>query len=309
MRRPLVLFASVAGIVFLLLTLITLDRRLRDSIGRALPITRVQGPEGASATVFEDTVPNCTGCTLSLEKLGEFGSIDDRILLRGFPIVERDRRGRLYAAVPVLDDHEVVRYGAEGEVIGVTGSYGDGPGQMRIVWDIVSGRGDTLFIAHDATLSAFDSSGGFVSSVRFEPPPVFPAMNRVVAITDSLIVTTEYRSGDPRGHPLHVYGRDGRYLSSIGPPSLDQEFGLSEGTINATFPRIASPDATHGWIWLAGPGYRLEAIDLGGRTRRVIGVRAPIDWSTELFMTLSEYEKQMKAPEDHSPPVPPPFTL
>jgi hypothetical protein len=70
-------------------------------------VTAATAPE-PEIHVFERLSPVCEACAIHMDPLGEFGNLDDEVLLRVLPRVERDGRGRFLAWVPSARDHEMI---------------------------------------------------------------------------------------------------------------------------------------------------------------------------------------------------------
>lgn len=236
----------------------------RDSFASAWTaptVTYVGPPGGPRMTIQEDTVPACGYCELVLEPIGGFGQMNDPVLLRSYPRVDRDSRGRFYATVPAMRDHEIIVYSSSGATLGMVGRYGDGPGEFTTLWDLFVGPGDTLWVGHDAAVTLFDPDGAYARRLSLTPPPRSPELNRIVTPYDGGVLLTEYRRGDISGRPVHQYDREGQYVQGFGPADIGQRHELDRGALMSTFPRVAAWDV-QGTIWLAGPGYRIEGIGL-----------------------------------------------
>jgi hypothetical protein len=248
--------------------------------------------------VHEDTVPGCEACELQLVPLGTFGRLDDSILLRGLPRVERDSRGRFYAWVRGARDHELIVYRPNGEVQGTVGGFGSGPGEFLAIENAVIGRGDTLFVTHEDRVTLFDSAGSVVASMRLDPGadadrnPV--GSRSLVAVSEDGFVFAERRRGEAY-EPLHQYDRSGMYRRQFGPPNLAAELYLSwppDRRPSVGEARAVGTDS--GTLWVVRPegGYHLAEAALDGSEGSVIGVRAPDSWN---FVELSTYPAQFIA--------------
>jgi hypothetical protein len=262
-------------------------------------------PDGTPATVYRDTLPSCRSCEIRLASIGSFGRIDDDVLLRHVPRVERDGLGRFYAAVPRARDHELVLYAPDGNVVRTVGRTGSGPGEFQAVWDLIVGAGDTLFVGHSNRVSAFDSTGAFVRTAILEPAEGLWA-REFVAVDEERFVFTESRRSAAPVSPLQVYDREGSHLRSIGPSGMTAV--VARARRGSAFDHVHGQRITarsqDGSTWLAGDlgGYRLENLDAEGRLRRVIGVEAPAVWNlSPLFMTVDDAIAAL--PREERPPA------
>jgi hypothetical protein len=237
--------------------------------------------ESPLTTFYVDTTPACPLCEIRLTTIGQFGSRHDTILLRGLPVVVIDSRGRFYAAVPGASDHELIAFDSTGSVLGAIGGYGEGPGEFRVIWDLLVGRGDSLYVLHDNRVSVFGPLGELARSVSFDPPIASGAS--FVGIRDGrFLLTEDYRPGgaDSLGLPLHEYDEQGAYVRAFGPRGLMGDYswkhGMGFGKRRATLVR-------DGAVWLKDdPGYWLEKVGERGETLRVIGVNPPARWGMRM---------------------------
>jgi hypothetical protein len=295
-HRPFSLAVGLWSLVTLGMTLACVDTSVRNANG---------GGDAArdSASIrseYRDSMPACQGCTIELRQIAAFGGLTDSILLRAFPRVEVDGRSRIYAYVPLERDPQLVVYSGSGETLRTLGQVGQGPGEFRQVSALLVIRGDTVAVMHDGRVSFFDQSGAFASSVRFDPPLSSPGMGRLISVTDSGFVTTEYRRADTLALPLHAYDRSGHFVRSFGTREVTDDYNRRQAGGVSTFPRLAYADPD-GSYWLVGPGYRLESVMPDGTTRRLIGVHTPPSWNSDLFMSAPEYESHMTARSSASP--------
>lgn len=245
------------------------------------------------STLHGDTVPACGTCAIVLKPVARFGRLEDPVLLRDIPVVERDGSGGYYATVVGHDDHEVIHYGPTGEVVGTIGSYGSGPGEFRTVWDIRLGSGDSLLVVHDNSISLFAPGGKAVHTVAFTPP--ISAFPDIVAFSEGSVVLAEQHLGngpDTLNLPLHEYLRSGAFHRAFGPRGIMGEYmtkhGLMVGKRRAAWAGVT--------FWLMEEvGYRFANVDMDGRILRQIAIRPPREW--QLYMatvtTVSELEDSL----------------
>lgn len=260
-------------------------------------------------TVFRDSRPTCAACEIQLTPVGSFGALEDSILLRNIPIVERDSRGLLYATVRAARDHEVIVFAPGGEILRTIGGPGEGPGEFRTVWDILVGAGDSLLVGHGGTVSVFDPSGRFARSVRLDRASSF--QRHFVRADADRIVLTELRASRSPVQPLQIYDEQGRHLRSVGPPDLRAilhagRSGTDRGSLVSGMRRTGSQADGAVWLVASTGGYRLERVAPDGRVGRTIGVVAPAAWNVEpLLMNLAEAEARLPAPSRRDGPTRP----
>lgn len=223
-----------------------------------------------SVFVTRDTAaePACTDCTIEIDAIASFGSMEDPILLRRFPLLVRDSRGVIYA-VPHNDyDHEIVSYGPDGKQIQAIGGFGDGPGEYKSIDALAVGPADTLLVAHDSDrLTLFTPSGEFARTVRtpyFSGSRVSGTIFRTDAGTFVRAGVTAADSAEPR--PLHVLSEEGVHLKGFGGP----------GIMTGTPARFMVYPGRAGTAWIAEPtNYVIEQLDAQGNRLRILGVASP----------------------------------
>jgi hypothetical protein len=286
------------------------------SDGADLPVTaadsapvQVLSENDPRMTLYTDTLPSCPTCEILLDPIAVLGAMEDPVLLRDFPIVVRDSRGRFHATVRNARDHEVIVYDTDGSVLRTIGRGGDGPGEFRSVADLYIDANDTLYLAHadDGRVSLFDSAGVFQRSFRLDPMPS-PPYNRIVGLWNGgLLLNAEYMEIGPPGpsrmsvssDPLHHFSPDGERVRAFGPDDLLDAYRIEQGHTPGPF-RISALDPDHS-IWLTpgndygGPRYRLERLDAEGELQQVLGVLAPPSWNQRrMAMTREEAEQDQR---------------
>jgi hypothetical protein len=282
------------------------------SDGADLPVTaadsapvQVLSESDPRMTLYTDTLPSCPSCEVHLDPIAVLGHVEDPVLLRDFPIVVRDGRGRFHATVRNARDHEVIVYDTDGSVLRTIGRGGDGPGEFRSVADLYIDANDTLYLAHadDGRVSLFDSAGVFQRSFRLDPMPT-PPYNRIVGLWNGGLLLNAYYSPSRlsvSSDPLHRFSPDGERVRAFGPDDLLDEYSAEQGRRASPF-RISALGSDQS-IWLAlgndygGHRYRFERLDAAGELRQVVGVLAPPSWN-QLRMAMTREEAEQDQRED-----------
>ncbi len=272
-----------------------------DEGGRAFEPSAVRsyietepGPyEGVPVTVFEDTIPACEQCELRLNPVGAFGSIQDSVLLGDTPVmVERDSRGRFYAAVRMSGLHQVILYEPDGRIVRTVGRAGQGPGEFRTPpASLHVDAGDSLWVVDFAGfVNVFDSAGASVRAVGLNP--AFPPAQLVQVNEAGILVSGQVQALDLRSHPLHLFDHGGDHLRSFGPLGLPAAARASSGREEAVPPQAwfqLVGRSKSGGLWVAVvTNYRLERIDDKGEVTRIVAVRGPESWNTRLHLSMQE---------------------
>lgn len=274
-------------------------------------LREVASPSGMqAATVYRDSLGACGTCRIRITAAGALGEIGDSILLMAMPIIERDRRGRLYATAPNFRGQEIILFDSAGTIVRPVGRGGDGPGEYRSVWDMQVGPGDSLFVGHGLTVTVFDSAGQYARSVRRDGI-ASPLGTRFVDIRRDTLVLSELKISDSPIEPLQYYDRDGRHLRSSGPPDLravhfaSMSPGARPALANGMRKTAVEPDGSI-WVVAATGGYRLDRVTREGRVDRTIGVVPPASWNVEpLLMSLADAQVLLPPPRRAGVPARP----
>jgi hypothetical protein len=258
-------------------------------------VTAATAPE-PEIHVFERLSPVCEACAIHMDPLGEFGNLDDEVLLRGLPRVERDGRGRFLAWVPSARDHEIIVYDRGGGVEGTVGAYGQGPGEFTAVAHLLVGPGDTIFVAHEDRVSMFDADRRLAGTLRLsrgsESDDLAVLSRAIAGVLDDGFVFAENRSGGSY-QPLQFYDRSGSYVRSFGPPFLGARL-VAGRPVASGEARSAMAASDAFWVVRSEGGYHLGEARRDGGEVRAIGVRAPEEWNLlELVMTREHFERMV----------------
>ncbi len=120
-----------------------------------------------------------------------------------------DSRGRVY----VLDASQctVFIYDADGAYLGRIGREGDGPGEFRSPEAVVTGAGDSLFVADRRSVSVFDADGTFAG--RFDHSLRSASVRGMVVSPDGHVFLSSFDIWSR--HIIHEFSRSGTRLVSF----------------------------------------------------------------------------------------------
>lgn len=232
-------------------------------------------------TLFADTLPACRRCSLELREIGRFGAADDSVLLRGIPVVVRDGRGFVHAAVPFATDQEILRFAPDGSLAGTVGRHGTGPGEYRYV-NALSLHADTiLVVAHDDRhITEFTTGGHHLRTLTVSPRLTGTA---VKLRGGGFVMTGRLRAANHDERPIH-------FLSDAG--VVERSAGTDDVLSARGGRRRALGRVEDDGFWIAEIGtYRLERLDLNGEVTRTLGVSAPPSFYSLTFMSREAAEE------------------
>lgn len=158
--------------------------------------------------------PTCSACSMRLLPVATLQA-DQAASTPRFPVtVVRLTDGR-YAMAPTFERGTASVFGVHGELVGVVGGFGGGPGEMEDVQAVVPWGGDSIAVSHDGSrLSLFDAALRYSRSVILDSPSFLT--RDVVPLSDgALLAPRTGTAGGPdvslreyssAGEPLRGYG-------------------------------------------------------------------------------------------------------
>lgn len=204
-------------------------------------------------------VPDCSGCSVSLEKVVSLGALSDSSSVTWESTVARNSGGEFYVA-PMAHAGEIYVYGPAGEYRRKLGREGEGPGEHTRILGVAIDASDSLYIvdygnqrhtvhAPDHTVARTASLPGFVREF-------------VLMGEGRLLVAGDVQTTRGFGLPLHLLGDAGR---------IERSFGGTDGVILANQPhnrmRVVANDGRQG-IWAARVNrYEIERFDSLGQLK------------------------------------------
>jgi hypothetical protein len=224
--------------------------------------------------------PSCQSCTIKETGIVVLGSESDSISVRGLrPWVVRDSRGYTYVADAVIDarPQPVMVYDTRGRLTATVGRPGQGPGEYQVALGLLLGTHDSVGVLHPpGRVSWFAPDGTFG---RQTPAPLGSATGIVLLRNGSLVAGGHIRTPRSEGLPLHMTGSGSAEVRSFGPRDVViPDYGPSPVV-------AASGDSA---VWVAEEiNYRLEQLDSGGNTLRIVLVNEP---ASRAYLDRAEME-------------------
>ena len=271
--------------------------------------------------------PACPECRIELEHVMTFGSVDDSVTVGA--ILRRDARGE-YFTRSRWAPHQVVVFGATGELSKIRGRRGEGPGDYQFVDFLATGRGDTLHVFDTVLRRETLLAPGSLTVGRIVPLPLIPVVDESQVLGPQAYVlfpdgryVVNAEKGDSA---LHLVGVDGALVRSFGvgyreedlpPPPSNRVLSVLEPGEAATLRR---KDVIHrqlaaageGRIWAAYPNrYEIELWDTAGHRLRRLAREpewfAPWRWDETAARRRRHNERGRGAPGATPLPRPPFF--
>lgn len=216
--------------------------------------------QSQSTTVIDP--PRCSTCRITAERVATLGRSSDPELLREFPSVQVDGRGRFLVTGTIPRSHVMI-YGRTGDFVRKWGREGSGPGEFRSVWRLLHLPGDSLVVVEQGNrrLTVLDSDGKYVRSfiVPFQPNDLDLLPNGTWVVSGMSF--TEERAG----FPLHLMTSAGVIRNSFG-----GDMPVLTGRPSSTQRMIASDPKRNG-IWAGRPDrYELELWTPNGERKRLL---------------------------------------
>jgi hypothetical protein len=220
--------------------------------------------------------PDCKGCTIELSKIATLSDPTGGVDIDAKSVVTRDRDGRYY--VWIRDRSGIAMFDQVGKLLRVIGRSGRGPGEFdHVEGPVAAGRGDSLFVFSNRTLSVWTPDRKFARSAGL-PSAVF---DLEMLDSGSMLINAAVRTPESAGFPLHVLSATGAVLRSFGAEKAE----LSRACF-ACILRHASLDRDRTTVWVTLPGsYELQQWTLSGQLRRRLLGHSP--W----FPTITEAEQ------------------
>ena len=186
-------------------------------------------------------VAQCANCTVEFgEDVPLHGTTDVEAAINAR--IRQDRRGRLFVA-PLIDQTRVGVFAADGRFIRTLGRRGRGPGEFVEVRDVQVGRGDTLYVLHDESISLFGPDS--LQYVRSASSSAAGMATFVGVLSDGSAITA--RTSTTHGAPAEDLIR----IHRVG--VVEPELGGLTTTDTATAALFVRNDT----IWLLRRDYRL----------------------------------------------------
>jgi hypothetical protein len=194
--------------------------------------------------------PSCEACNISFERILTFGKSEGSEYLDGGPLVFT-KGPTAYYAVPRDFNYEIGVFDSQGNFLRSVGREGEGPGEYRIIFDILAGPADSLFVFDRSnnrvtvldpsltTARTFALPGRFLDHGACLLPDGSFLANLVAADPSGILPPVHHL--DPEGKVLKRFGERvgnenwARAVSGPGAyrrffPSTDQQFWMIEGT-------------------------------------------------------------------------------
>lgn len=154
---------------------------------------------------------------------------------------------------------QVMALDRRGALLGLLGTFGDGPGEYRVPVFLAEKADSVLVFDHDGRASVFGPDGSFVRTAFRNPDLTGAVGNAVLLRGDTLMLSQRIHTLDEFGLPLHVVSPRGDIVRSFGSDdrSVDPAFTSDQWRVMA-----AASDSS---VWAGGPsGYELELWSTGG---------------------------------------------
>jgi len=189
--------------------------------------------------------PTCAKCTIVARVHRRFGPAEGPGSL-GVSVlrVSTDARGRYWVFEP---QQMPLVFNADGSFLTTVGRSGDGPGEMRAPYFVISLPGDSVAIMDGQRMNVFNSRFEFARSIRL-PSPYTPG-GLEIGWPKRMLLNAHIRTADRAGLPLHVVDAstaDGQIVNSFG--SDGQLLGGGEGTMQMT---LSIAPSVSGSYWTA----------------------------------------------------------
>lgn len=193
--------------------------------------------------------PSCEACKISFQRVLTFGKSEGSEYLDGGPLVFTEG-STAYYAVPKDFNYEIGVFDRQGHFLRSVGREGEGPGEYRIIFDILAGPADSLFVFDRSnsrvtvldpsltTARTFALPGRFLGHGACLLPDGSFLANIVAADPGGLLPPVHHL--DPEGKVLHRFGQAAgnenwpQAVSGPGAhrrffPSKHQQFWMIEG--------------------------------------------------------------------------------
>jgi hypothetical protein len=228
--------------------------------------------------VIDGTAPSCTSCSLEVGEPLRLGSTGDAHVARRVPNVLRDSRSTAYMIFDGWVNQPTLQFDSAGQLRGRVGRHGEGPGEYTMLSGAFIGTGDSLYaISSSNALIVYAPDGKFARTVRV------PSLLPFGVLVDGTILATRFLSRRAEIYVLRL-NADGTMRDSFpifSPPSgITYTVTQSGGPGRVVQQRHESRTflGADGSLWaheVQSGNYRLERVDLSGKSTRLLGVQLP----------------------------------
>lgn len=164
---------------------------------------------------------------------------------------------------------ELLAFGADGQLQGVIGRVGEGPGEFHNLGQVrVDDHYAYLIDQRQRRVTVLE-----LDDLSFDRTFRLPAVPGDLAVlsTGRLVLAMDVATPEHAGHPYHLIDRDGSFLRSFGGAG-----GVYRSDRSHLLQRVVAPDRRPGLFWGATVHrYQLTLMDESGAVRRSLERREP----------------------------------